>query len=103
MVDLTPEALRIYDLLKGAMPSTSISEESTPRWDQDDVYPVLAELRRAQMTDVQWAVMSEWYKDLWEMKHLPEKERMSSIEGVVMWLLVAQRDQRQIELVEEVL
>ena len=52
MADLTPDALRIYDLLKGTMPSTSVSEASSPRWDQDDVYPVLAELWRAQMTDV---------------------------------------------------
>lgn len=81
MADLTAEAQRIYDLLKGvitdeqdAMATTTISEVVAPGWVQDDVYPPLAELRRTVMTDAEWAAMSEWEKDLWEMKHLPEKE-----------------------------
>ena len=69
----------------------------------DDVYPPLAELRREVMTDVQWAAMSDWEKDLWEMKYRPEEERLACIEQMLRWYPEAQRDQRRSELLEEVL
>ena len=64
----------------------------------DDVYPPLAELRRALLTDEEWAAMSSWEKDVWEMFYRPDWERLACIEEILEGTPAAQRAHRHEEI-----
>lgn len=66
----------------------------------DDVYPPLAELRRALLTDEEWAAMSSWEKDVWEMFYRPDWERLACIEQILEDTPAAQRAHRHEEILE---
>ena len=72
-------------------------EELGPGWAMDDVYPPLAELRRALLTDEEWAAMSSWEKDVWEMFYRPDWERLACIEQILVDTPAAQRARRHEE------
>ena len=75
-------------------------EELGPGWAMDDVYPPLAELRRAILTDEEWAAMSSWEKDVWEMFYRPDWERLACIEQILVDTPAAQRARRHEEILE---
>ena len=75
-------------------------EELGPGWAIDDVYPPLAGLRRALLTDEEWAAMSSWEKDVWEMFYRPDWERLACIEQILVDTPAAHRTQRHEEILQ---
>lgn len=69
-------------------------QELGPGWVEDDVYPPLAELRRALLSDPEWAALSSWEKDLWEMSYRPDWERLACIEEILKCTPAAERAQK---------
>lgn len=69
-------------------------QELGPGWVEDDVYPPLAELRRALLSDAEWAALSSWEKDLWEMSYRPDWERLACIEEILKCTPAAERAQK---------